>query len=147
MTTFQHSVVIERPLEEVWEYTIDPANDPVWQSMVTEVRSGGGEPLRVGSRIEEVFHFLGRRFDITFEVTEHEPMSRSAVKASSAPVPMEGSYEYERVDGGTRFSTIGETNAHGLFRLAEPVFARMAGRAWATSCATLKDVLESRNGS
>ena len=146
MSRFEHSVTIERPLEEVWDYVMDPANDPVWQSMVIEARCSDAE-LRLGSRIEEVFQFLGRKFDITLEVTEHEPMRRSAVKASAGPVPMTGSYEFERVNGGTRFRTEGETDAHGLFKLAEPAFARMAGRAWATSCSQLKDVLEARNGS
>jgi len=145
VTTFQHSVVIERPLEEVWEYVIDPANDPVWQGMVTEVRSGGEEPLHVGSQIDEVFQFLGRKFDVTLEVTEHEPMSRSAVKASSGPVPMQGRYRFESVNGGaTRFSIEGETDAHGLFKLAEPVFARITRREWDTSCKVLKDLLEAR---
>ncbi len=147
MTRFAHSVTIERPLEEVWEYVMDPANDPVWQGSVIEVRSGTDAPLRVGSEIEEVFQFLGRRFDVTFEVTEHEPMTRSAVKTSAGPVPMQGSYHFERVNGGTRFSIEGETDAHGLFKLAEPVFARIARRDWDTSCKVLKDVLESRGSS
>ena len=146
MTTFQHSVVIERPLEEVWDYVIDPANDPVWQGMVIEARSSAGEPMRVGTRIDEVVQFLGRKFDVTLEVTEHEPMKRSAIRASKAPVPMTGSYEFEPVDGGTRFTLQGETDAHGLFKLAEPAFARIARREWQTNLEQLKDVLESRDG-
>ena len=69
-------------------------------------------------------------------------MKRSAVKTVSGPVRMQGSYSFEPVDGGTRFSMEGETDAHGFFKLAEPVFARMVRRDWATSCENLKDVLE-----
>jgi uncharacterized protein YndB with AHSA1/START domain len=151
MTTFNHSITIDRPLEEVWEYVVDPANDPVWQGPVVEVLSGTEGPIEVGSEIQEVTQFLGRRFDITFEVTEHEPMTRSAVRSKAGPVAMQGTYRFEPVDGGTRFSMEGETNAHGLFKLAEPVFARMARREWATCCEQLKDILEedgaSRNDS
>jgi hypothetical protein len=35
-----------------------------------------------------------------------------------------------------------ETDAHGFFKLAEPVFARMARRDLATSAEHLKDILE-----
>ena len=35
-----------------------------------------------------------------------------------------------------------ETDAHGFFRLAEPVFARIARRDMVTSCERLKDLLE-----
>ena len=65
---------------------------------------------------------------MTLEVTEHEPMTRSAVKGAPAPVPMQGSYEFEPCDGGTRFTTTFDTEAHRLFKLAEPVFARLRAR-------------------
>ena len=124
------------------DYVTDPANDPVWQSPIVEVRRGAEDLLDVGSEIVEVAQFLDRRFDVAFKVTEHEPLKRSAVKTVSGPVAMQGSYSFEPVDGGTRFSMEGETDAHGFFKLAEPVFARMARREWATSCSLLKDVLE-----
>ncbi len=142
MTKFEHSVVIQRPLEDVWAYVMEPANDPVWQGPVIEVRRGAGEQMGVGTEIEEVTQFLGRRFEMTYVVTEHEPMRRSAVRTSSGPVRMEGSYSFESVAGGTRFTMEGETDAHGLFKLAEPVFARMARREWESSCEVLKDLLE-----
>ena len=143
MTKFEHSVVIDRPLKEVWSYVIDPANDPVWQGVIVEVRRGAGVPLEVGSEIEEVSQFLGRRFDITYVVTEHEPMRRSAVRTTSGPVAATGSYTFEETDGGTRFTMEGEVDAHGLFKLAEPVFARLARREWAHGAETLKVLLES----
>jgi len=142
MTKFEHSVVIERPLEEVWAYVMEPANDPVWQAMVTEVRREPGVPVEVGTEIEEVLQFLGRKFDVTLEVTELEPGKFSSVRAAKGPVPMTGSYVFESSGGGTRFSMVGETDAHGLFKIGEPVFARMARREWAHSCETLKDLLE-----
>ncbi|MDQ3627839.1 MAG: SRPBCC family protein [Actinomycetota bacterium] len=139
----EHSVVIRRPLEDVWTYVTDPANNPVWQGPVTEVRSGTGVPVAVGSEIAEVMHFLGRRIEVTWAVTEYEPMQRSAVRTISGPVPMHGSYRFERVDGGTRFTLGAEMQAHGLFKLAEPVFARMVDREGASSCEVLKELLES----
>ncbi|HZJ06590.1 MAG TPA: SRPBCC family protein [Nocardioidaceae bacterium] len=149
MTRFEHSVVIDRPLEEVWGYVNDPGNNPVWQGPMIEVRGSAGAPLELGSEIAEVAQFLGKRFEITLEVTEHEPMRHSAVRTSAGPVRLDGSYRFEPVDGGTRFTTEGEVEAHGFFRLAEPVFARLAAREWASSCENLKDPLEAggTNGS
>ena len=142
MTRFEHSVVIERPLDEVWDYVMEPVNDPVWQAMVSEVRREAGAPVEVGTEIEKVFQFLGRRFEVTLEVTELEPRRRSSVRSAKGPVPMTGSYTFEAVDSGTRFSLTGETDAHGLFKLGEPVFARMARRDWEHSCQTLKELME-----
>ena len=49
--------------------------------------------------------------------------------------------------GGTRLTARLETDAHGFFKLAEPVFARMARREFVTSVEQLKDILETDRGS
>jgi hypothetical protein len=143
MTRFEHSVVIQRPLADVWAYVMEPANNAVWQGPIIEVHYPAGKPLELGSEIPEVVSFLGKRFTLTLVVTEHEPSTRSAVRTTSGPVRLDGSYRLEAVDeGSTRFTNEGVVEAHGFFKVAEPVFARMARREWASSCATLKDLLE-----
>ena len=144
MTKVEHSVVIQRPVEEVWAYAADPANNPVWQGPVIEVRPAAAAPLEAGSTFEEVMQFLGRRFNVTWTVTEYEPMRRSAVRTSSGPVPMQGSYRFQPMSGDTRFTIEMELEAHGYFKLAEPVFARMARREAVSSCELLKELLEAR---
>jgi uncharacterized protein YndB with AHSA1/START domain len=142
MTKVAHSVTIDRPIEEVWEYAIDPRNDPVWQRNVVEVGRGADRPLEEGAEIEETFAFLGRRFPVTLVVTDHDRPRRSAVTVTGAPVAGRGAYELEPLDGGTRFTMTFEAEAHRLFKLAEPVFARLVRRDLASCCETLKDLLE-----
>ncbi len=105
MTKIEHSVVIERPPEDVWAFVHDPANDPKWQTTIIESRAPD-EPMGVGTRVSEVRQFLGRRFETGFEVTQFEPHRRSAVRATSGPIPGSGSYGFESLGGHTR-STAG----------------------------------------
>jgi uncharacterized protein YndB with AHSA1/START domain len=142
MTRFEHSVVIRRPVEEVWAYVMEPANNPAWQGPIVAVRRPAGAPLEVGTEIPEVASFLGKRFEITLVMSELEPTRRSVVRTSSGPVSLDGSYRFERVEGGTRFTTEADVEAHGFFTVAEPVFAGVARREWASSCAMLKQLLE-----
>jgi hypothetical protein len=60
----------------------------------------------------------------------------------SGPVPLSGTYAFEAVNGGTRFTVTGELDAHGFFKLAEPVFARITGRELESNLGHLKDLLE-----
>ena len=143
MTKVEHSVVIERPPEEVWAFVHEPANDPKWQTTIVEARAPD-EPMRVGTRVTEVRQFLGRRFETGFEVTEFEPYRRSAVRVIAGPIPGGGSYAFERADGGTRFTMTVELDAHGFFKLAEPVFVAMARRELEANLGHLKDLLETR---
>jgi uncharacterized membrane protein len=142
MTKVEHSVVIERPAEQVWEYVHDPSNDTAWQSSLVESKELTAAPMRVGTRIAETRRFLGKRFEMSYEVTEYEPHRRSAIRTIGGPIPTSGVYALEPVNGGTRFTAELETDAHGFFKLAEPVFARMARREMEANLGLLKDILE-----
>lgn len=144
MTTFEHSTVIDRPIEEVWEFVADARNNPRWQGPIIEVRRGTGAPLAVGDEIEEVASFLGRRFTLTLQITELVAPSWSAVRTASGPVTLTGAYQLEEAAGGTRFSVRGDVEGSGFFALAEPVFARLARRELASSCDTLTELLHAQ---
>jgi uncharacterized membrane protein len=144
MSRIEHSVVIDRPIQEVFDFVHDIANDPLWQTTIVEQEKLTEGPLRAGSRIREVRRFLGIRVETTYEVTEYEPPKRSAITMISGPVPFSGSYALEALDGSTRFTVQGDIEGHGFFKLAEPVFARLTGRELEANLGHLKDVLEAR---
>jgi uncharacterized membrane protein len=143
MTKIERSIVIDRPVVQVWDFVHEPANDPRWQTTLVETRTLTERPMGVGTRLAEQRKFLGLRIDVTLEVTEYEPHTRSSIKSVSGPVPLSGSYVLEPANGGTRFTVTGELDAHGLFKLAEPVFARMTARELEANLGHLKDLLES----
>ncbi len=142
MATHEHSVVIERPLEEVWAFLHDPDNDSRWQPSLSESRQLSDGPMEVGTQLVEVRHFLGRRLETVYEVTEYDPPRRSAVRSTSGPIPVSGSYVLDPADGGTRFTARIETDASGFFKLAEPIFGRFVRREMESNFGHLKDVVE-----
>ena len=145
MTKIERSIVISRPVDEVWEFVHDIANDRLWQTTLTESEQLTGGRMGVGTKVREVRHFLGLRIELTWEVTEFEPKRRSAIKGISGPVPLSGDYLLEPVEEGTRFSVSGELDAHGLFKLAEPVFARITARELEANLGHLRDLLEAES--
>jgi uncharacterized membrane protein len=144
MTKIERSIVIDRPIDEVFEFTHDPANDALWQTTLVESKLLTDGPMRVGSQWREVRRFLGKRVETVMELTEYEPNTRSAIKMVFGPIPLKGGYLLESLNGSTRFTATGELDAHGFFKLAEPVFARMATRELESSLGHLKDLLEAR---
>jgi carbon monoxide dehydrogenase subunit G len=142
MTKVERSIVIDRPVAEVWDYVNDPAKDVTWQSTLLEAEQLTDGPVGVGTRVREVRQFLGIRVQTVWEFSEYEPMSRSSIVSVSGPVPLKGSYALESQNGGTKLKVTGELDAHGLFKLAEPVFARMTGRELESNLGHLKDLLE-----
>ena len=147
MTQVQHTVTIDRPIEEVWDYVMDTRNDPIWQPHVIAVGRNADQPVALGLEIEETVKFLGRTLAVTLKVTEHEPLRHSAIEVTGGPVTGRGSYDLEAVDGGTRFTMTLRCDVHRFFKVTEPVFERAGRRDLMATVATLKDILESRNDS
>ena len=142
MTSVTRSIEINRPIGEVWEFVHDLAKAGLWQTTLVESEQLTDGPMRVGTQARQVRHFLGLRIPMEWEVTEYEPSTRSAIRSISGPVPLSGSYALEPQNGGTKLTVNGELDAHGLFKLAEPVFARITGRELEANLGHLKDLLE-----
>jgi uncharacterized membrane protein len=144
MAHFEHSVVINRPVEEVFEYMLDIHKVAQWRSGLVESEKTSEGPTGVGSTWREVETFLGRKMDSTNEMTEFEANKRFSYKATSGPIPLEGGFTFESVEGGTRVTASFDTELGGFFRLAEPIVMRMARRQMEADFANLEDLLESQ---
>ena len=136
------SVVIDRPIEEVFAFATEPENEPLWQSTSLETEQTSGGPVGVGTTFRNTSKFLGRRIDSTYEVTGNEPPRRRCVRVTSGPIPGSGCYLFEPAEGGTRFTQRFEAEIGGFFRLAEPLVGRAIRRQMEADMATLKDLLE-----
>lgn len=142
MIKVETSVLINQPVEKVFEFVTTPENDEQWLIGVKAKKTSEG-PTRIGSTSETEVRFLGKLVKTTFEVTEFKPHRKIAVKTLSGPVKMESEETFESAgDGKTKITVHGEAHASGLFKLAEPIIERMAQRQWETSYENLKDLLE-----
>jgi uncharacterized protein YndB with AHSA1/START domain len=141
---FDQSVVIERPLEEVFAFLADPENDAQWTPVVTETRKTSEGPLGVGTRYEQSGHFLGRNFEMLFEVTEYEPNRKIGQRLiTPGPLRTTGSSSVEAVSGGTQVTLTGEAQAGGFFwLLPDRIIAFPAQRIMGVALRNLKELLE-----
>jgi uncharacterized protein YndB with AHSA1/START domain len=139
----EHTVVIDRPVEEVFDFATDPNNDSLWQSTTLETEQTSEGAVDVGTTFRNTTKFLGRRIESTSEISENEPPHKQCIKITSGPIPGSGCYLFESADdGSTRFTQTFEAEVGGFFRLAEPVVGRAIRRQQEADMATLKDLLE-----
>jgi len=144
MMKVEHSVVINRPIEEVFAFVSDIEKMTQWIGDAQEVKNISAGPLGVGTTFTIVGGFLGRRFELNQEVTEYEPNRKLGWKSTSGPVPSEFEGTFESVAGGTKFNFILVGEVGGFFKIAEPLLRRMLRRQYETNAANLKDLLEAQ---
>ncbi len=144
MLRLDKSVVINRPVEEVFAFVSPGENWSQWASELVETTKTSEGPLDVGTTYVHVAQMLGRRIENGYEVTEYEPNRKVSMKATSGSVPADVAMAFEPVEGGTRFALSVEAEIAGFFKLAEPLVARSMSRQQDANLANLKDLLESQ---
>ena len=144
MIKIEQTVVINRPVEEVFEVIANPEKLSLWAGAVKESKLTSEGPVGVGSTSTNVIELLGRRIESVNEVTEYELNSKIATKSTSGPMPVESKQTLKAVEGGTEVTNSAKVEGAGLFKLGEPIFARMVNRQVDMDFANLKDLLEAR---
>ena len=139
----QVETVIDRPVAEVAAYAGDPTHAPEWYVNIREVTWQTPPPVAVGSRMDFVARFLGRRLAYTYEVVELVPGERLVMRTADGPFPMETTYTWEPSgEGATRMTLRNRGNPSGFAGMAAPVMERSMRRATSKDLARLKDILE-----
>ena len=134
---------IGRPRDVVSTYAGDPTNAPEWYANIRSVEWRTPPPLGVGSRMDFVADFLGRRLAYTYEIVELTPGERLIMRTAQGPFPMETTYEWESlVGGGTRMTLRNRGEPTGFSRLVGPLMASAVRRANRKDLARLTDILE-----
>jgi len=137
-------VVISRPRDVVAAYAGDPTNAPEWYANIRSVEWRTPPPLDVGSQMDFVAHFLGRRLAYTYEVVELTPGERLVMRTAQGPFPMEPTSGWEPLgDGATRMRLRNRGKPSGFSQLAAPFMARAVRRTNRKDLARLKEILES----
>ncbi|UCF91147.1 MAG: SRPBCC family protein [Desulfobacterales bacterium] len=137
----ENSVFIQQPVETVFAFVTDPANNAKWQTDILEIELISEGPLSLGYTYRCVNRFMGQRFDIKVEITGYEPEKRCAYKFNSGNLSGESSYSFEKVNGGTKLTTLGELDL-GFFKMANFLFKRKARAQLRNDMSTLKHILE-----
>ena len=124
MEGFELSIMINRPIEEVFGFLANLENDLKWRSeWVAAKNTSGGSP-GVGSTFRLSSELLGRQIPTVYEVIEYEPNPVAVWKAVSGPLPLIFRRSFDRVEGGTRFTIRYEAAVYGFFK---PVMLLLAG--------------------
>jgi uncharacterized protein YndB with AHSA1/START domain len=144
MPSAKHSVVIDRPVSDVFAYVLDGTTGPAWRSSIADIRLAAGVSGQVGARYEQGMRGPGGRIPADYELTEIVPNRLIAFKVTAGPARPEGRYEFAPEGGGTRVTFGLNWEPKGIKeKLLSPIVARtMPGEVRALD--NLKRVLEQK---
>ena len=142
MAKLEHSVVINRPVEEVFEFMTNIENEKLYRTDLLESEQTSEGPFGVGTTTCEVSQFLGRKVETTGEVTEFVKNMVVATKSTSGSIPYKFRTSFEPVERGTKVTVEFEIEIGGFFKMAESFVIKMGMRQTEKDINTLKKMLE-----
>ena len=137
-------LVIDRPVEEVWNYITDISNMPVWEDSGAVWKQMSEGPIQVGALIQSSISALGRTVTFHLRVIEFEPNRAFSVEAVAGRTKgTKISYLLQPVESGkTRLSRVTDAQFHGIVRALQPFAGFITRRTGDMEARSVKRVME-----
>jgi carbon monoxide dehydrogenase subunit G len=117
---FSGSVVIDRPIDQVFAFLADGTNDPKFSPRVLEITKTSDGPVGVGTTFASTVKDAGMKTKREFKLTEFEAPTkiRWAEQSKNMVTAAEGGYDLEAVgDAQTKVTIFNRLEGHGFGKL------------------------------
>ena len=128
----KNSIVIDRPIDEVFAYVSDVENMPRWVSGVRKVRLLS-KKVKAGARFSAEYAEGMRNSAIDFTIAAFEPPVRFAATTERGPFsfPFRGTFEFRSLGESTEVISNVETGEESVAtRLANLLFGPLVRRSF-----------------
>jgi carbon monoxide dehydrogenase subunit G len=141
MASFENTVIIQRPVEDVFAFLADFENVPKWNYAIIETRKISPGPVGVGTAYRQT-RSVPSRSEEGFEVTVFEPARRLEVQGQIGPFKARTSYLLAPAGSGTRLANAVELESSGLLAVVTPLATSRVKHAVAANLDKLRQLLE-----
>jgi uncharacterized protein YndB with AHSA1/START domain len=141
VATFQNTVMIRRPIADVFAFLADFENIPKWNYAIVETHKVSEGPIGVGTIYQQV-RSVPSRSEERFEVTAHDPPRQLEIRGQLGPFPSRLSYALDAIAEGTRVTNTVELELRGPGRVLGRVAVPRVRDAVAANLQKLRELLE-----
>jgi ligand-binding SRPBCC domain-containing protein len=141
--SFETSVRIERPVEQVFAFVSDPIQFPLWNSAVQAVQGSSGETGEPGSTYSMERELPTGRVENELEVFARKRPSEFGIRTTSGPTPFIYRYRFAADGSDTVVRLEASVDLPGAAAILGPLAARGVRRGVDANFASLKQTLES----
>ncbi len=143
MARVEGEIIINRPVEEVFDFVADESNEPRYNPRMLRAEQISQGPIGLGTRFRAELETMGRTMPMIVEFTGYERPWRLGSVTRSSMMETEGALAFESVPGGTRMRWSWEVRPRGALRLMAPVVGVIGRRQEQSIWGNLKRLVES----
>lgn len=146
MVDVKTEILIHCPKKKAAEYAADPDRAPEWYVNIKAAEWKTEKPLKIGSKVAFIAHFLGRKLEYIYEIVEYVPEQKLVMRTADGPFPMETTYTWHMEDAYTTRMTLRNKGVpSGFSTLFTPFMSLMMKRANKKDLRKIRQILEQNN--
>ncbi|WP_226581773.1 SRPBCC family protein [Halobacillus litoralis] len=143
MAFMDQSIIIKKPVEEVFAMATDFRNSPHIMDAVVKVELLSEGPVREGYSFKETREIRGRKVSSTINVTSYEKDKQYSVRSVQYDLDLRYHYTFTQTKDGTRVDFKGELYTQGLRNsLMKPLIKRIIKKEDQDHLSRLKKFIE-----
>jgi uncharacterized protein YndB with AHSA1/START domain len=142
MISFETSVHIDRPIEEVFAYVSDPCNFPHWNSAVHTVRKTSPGTTDIGSTYAMERQLPTGRATNGLEIVARDRPREFAIRTTEGPTPFLYRYRFSTAPNATVIQLDAQVELPGVAALMPQLARRSVKGGVDDNLAALKQTLE-----
>ena len=142
MTRIEGEILIDRPVDVVFDYVADQSNEPRYNPQMVRAEKITAGPVRKGTQFRSAVASRGRTAEMLIECTGYDRPALFATTTTMAQADISYTLRFEPVAAGTRMRWSGQVRPKGAVRLLGPVITWMGIRQEQRIWTSLKKHLE-----
>jgi len=142
MINFELGTLIDRPLQDVFDFLSNPLNLPKWQAMIGSIEQVTPGAAAVGSKYNVHAEMLGRHIDGVMEITAFEAPTKFGFTNQAGPMQVSVLVALKPAGTGAKVTLTAQGNPGGIFKLAEGPMSHQIKSQMEENLARLKSLLE-----
>jgi hypothetical protein len=142
MARIAGDIVIDRPVEVVFDYVADQSNEPQYNPQMVRAEKMTAGPVGVGTRFRSAVASMGRTAEMVIECTGYDRPRRLDSTTTMQQADIGYTLTFEPAGTGTRMRWSGQVRPKGAYRLLGPMITWMGRRQERRIWTSLKHRLE-----
>ena len=142
MARIDGEIVIDRPVDVVFDYVADQGNEPQYNPRMVRAEKIVPGPVGKGTRFRSAVVSMGRTAEMLIEFTGFDRPTRLASATTMQQADISYTLTFEPAASGTRMRWSGQVRPKGAFKPLGPLIAWMGRHQEQRIWASLKQHLE-----
>ena len=142
MARIEGAIVIDRPVDVVFDYVADQSNEPQYNPQMVRAEKITPGPMGKGTRFRSAVASMGRTAEMLIECTGYDRPRLLESTTTMRQADISYTLTFEPAPVGTRMHWSGQVRPKGAFRLLGPVITWLGMRQEQRIWTSLKKHLE-----